>query len=60
MIKLGLACQKYCLVKITICKNKWCHQCPNIEYEADPTRRDFHPDSCPLTFHLMRRLIPEI
>lgn len=45
-------------VKITICKNKWCHQCPNIQHNANPARRDFHPDSCPLTFHLTRGLIP--
>ena len=58
MIKVRLSCLKSHSVKTTICKNKWCHQCPNIQQNAYPTRRDFHPDSCPLTFHLTRRLIP--
>ena len=59
MIKVRLSCQKSPSVKITICKNKWCHQCPNIQHNANPTRRYFHPDSGPLTFHLTRRLIPK-
>lgn len=52
------SCQTSHSVKIPICKNEWCHQCPHIQHKANPTGRDFHPDCCPLTLHLTRRLIP--
>lgn len=54
------SCQMSHSVKIPICKNKRCHQCPDIQHNANPTGRDFHPDCCPLTLHLTRRLIPTI
>lgn len=58
MIKVGLSCQKSCsqsksrFVRTSGATSVQTYNTMPIQLE------DFHPDCCPLTFHLTRRLIP--